>query len=161
MDTVIRVIVIYLVIMIGLRILGKREFGQLSPLELVALLMIPELVSASLNLNQPSLTNGIVAVVTLFCLVFLTSAFMHLSKKVEVAIAGEPVVLIANGELLTKPMNTERVTPDEVFSEMHKAGVDSLDQVKWAILESDGKIAIVPSQATSQSAAQEGGVGKG
>ena len=94
METVIRVIVIYLFLMIGLRVLGKREFGQLSPLELVSLLLIPELVSSALQSEDFSVVDAIVAVCTLLSLTILTSIAQHLSKKAEILIAGEPTVLV-------------------------------------------------------------------
>lgn len=144
MEIVIRIVVIYVAIVAGLRVLGKREFGQLSPLELVTLLMIPEIVSPVLNRGDASITNGIVGIVTILALVFITSVIVHLSQRFEVAVAGEPTVLVAHGRLIQKHMNQERVTPDEVFSEMHMSGLDDLSQVRWAVLESDGRISIVP-----------------
>ena len=144
METVLRVAAIYLFVLVALRVLGKREFGQLSPLELVSLLMIPEIVSQALTGDDYSLTNAFVGVATLFVLVFATSLLMHRFKKAEVAVAGEPTVLVHRGELFERALNVTRVTPDEVFSEMHKSGLQSLDEVEWAILETDGSIAIVP-----------------
>jgi uncharacterized membrane protein YcaP (DUF421 family) len=144
METVLRVAVIYLFVLVGLRVLGKREFGQLSPIELVTLLMIPEIVSQALVREDYSLVNALIGAATLLVLVFATSLLMHRFEKVEIAVEGTPTVLVRHGELLPKAMNSVRVTAGELFSEMHKSGVDRLDQVQWAILESDGRIAIVP-----------------
>jgi uncharacterized membrane protein YcaP (DUF421 family) len=144
METVLRVAVIYLFVLVGLRVLGKREFGQLSPLELVTLLMIPEIVSQALTRDDYSLTNALIGVSTLFVLVFLTSVLVHRFKKLELAVSGAPTVLVSRGELRHEALDTNRVTTDELFSEMHKSGLDELKQVKWAILEPDGHIAIVP-----------------
>lgn len=143
METVIRVAIIYIVIYGGLRILGKREFSQLAPAELVTLLLIPELVSQALVGEDFSMTNGIIAVTTVFVLVFITSTLMHLNSKVEEVIAGKPVVIVAHGKFIDDNMNKERVSPEEVFTSMHNAGLEQLSEVKWAILENDGKIAIV------------------
>ena len=144
METVIRVVIVYAAIVAGLRVLGKREFGQLSPLELVTLLLIPEIVSPVLNRDDASLTNGLLGVMTVLALVFITSMLMHLSPRFEKIVAGEPTVLVAHGQLVEKHLNKERVTPDEIFSEMHMSGLDDLKQVRWAVLESDGRISIVP-----------------
>ena len=146
MDTVFRIAAIYLFILVGLRILGKREFGQMSPLELVTLLMIPEIVSQALTGEDYSLTNAFVGVATLLVLVFATSLVMHRFKKVESAISSEPSVLVHRGRMFERVMNVERVSADEIFAEMHKSGLQTLDEVEWAILEADGNIAIVPSQ---------------
>lgn len=155
METVIRVVVIYVAIMAGLRILGKREFGQLSPLELVTLLLIPEIVSPVLNRENASITNGLVGVTTIFALVFITSLLMHLSKRFETAVAGEPTVLVAHGKLNHERMNKERVTPDEIFAEMHMSGIDKIERVRWAILESDGKISIIAEDGQQHSIAHK------
>jgi uncharacterized membrane protein YcaP (DUF421 family) len=150
METVIRVAIIYLFLMIGLRIIGKREFAELSALELVSLLMIPELVSNALQREAMSVANGLIGVATLFTLVFLTSVAMHLSSRAEKVIAGSPVVLVHHGQLIVDNMNRERVTPDEIYGSMHMSGLDQLHQVRWAILDSDGKIAIVPEAPSQQ-----------
>lgn len=144
MDTVFRVAAIYLFVFAALRVMGKREFGQLSPLELVTLLMIPEIVSQALTGDDYSVTNAAIGVATLLVLVFATSMLMHRFKKAEHIITGEPSVLVRHGKMLEGAMNAARVSADEVFEEMHQAGLLTLDQVDWAILEPGGRIAIVP-----------------
>jgi uncharacterized membrane protein YcaP (DUF421 family) len=144
METVIRVTVVYLFLMVGLRVLGKREFGQMSPLELVSLLLIPELVSNALQSEDFSLVDALVAVSTLLALTVLTSMLLYMNKTAQKMIDGEPAVLVAHGQLAVDAMNRERVTTDEIFSEMHKSGLERLEQVAWAILETEGTITIVP-----------------
>ena len=151
METVTRVIVIYLFIMIGLRVLGKREFGQLSPLELVTLLLIPEIVAQGLVREDFSLTNAIIGISTLFGLVFLTSLVMQHSRKAEEVITGKPTLLVYDGNLIAENMNRERITPDEIYTELHKAGLFKLSQVRWVILESDGKLAVIPKEGEEPS----------
>lgn len=143
MDTVLRVTVIYLFVLVGLRVLGKREFGQLSPLELVSLLMIPEIVSQALIGSDYSLTTGLTGLCTLLVLVFLTSLLVQRFERVGRLVSGEPTLLVHDGRFLVDAMNRMRVTPEEVFTEMHKTGQESLSEVKWAILEPDGSIAIL------------------
>lgn len=144
METVIRVIVIYLFVLIGLRVVGKREFSQLSPMELVTLLLIPELVSQSLVREDFSLTNAMIAVSTLLSVVFLNSLLMQKSERVETMIQGAPAVLVQHGKFVVDTMNKERISPEEIFAEMHQVGLYQLSQIKWAVLESDGKISFVP-----------------
>ena len=147
METVIRVAIIYLFIVLGLRVLGKREFGQLSPLELVTLLIIPEIVSESLVREDPSMINGLVAVCTLLVLVYLFSLLQHQSEAVEKVFSSSPTVLVQSGYYVDTHMNQERVSPGEIFDAIHEAGLERMEQVKWAILQSDGKITIVPQEA--------------
>jgi len=144
MDTIARIVVAYFFVLVALRLMGKREFGQLSPLELVTLLFIPELLSNAIQQGDSSMVRALVGISTLMLLVFGSSLLTHLSKRAEQIVGGKPTVLVAHGQFIVENLNKERVTPGEVFSEMHKAGLDDLPQVRWAVLESDGKIAIVP-----------------
>lgn len=144
METVVRVFIIYVLIIVGLRLSGKREFSQMTPIELVMLLMIPELVAQSLVREDFSMTNAVIALSTLFVLVFVNSTLIYRSRTYERALTGEPTVLVVNGELQPGAMNKERVSAGEIFTEMHKSGVESLGDVKWAILEGDGKISVIP-----------------
>ena len=144
MDTVLRVVVIYAVLLFVFRVLGKRELAALTPFELVTLMIVPEIVSQSLSDGDHSLTGAIVGVMTLFTLVFATSALTHRFPRLHDVAESPPKMLVANGKILEQNMNEERVSPEELFSEMHRAGVARLADVRWAILESDGHIAIVP-----------------
>ena len=154
METVTRVIFIYIFIMLGLRVLGKREFGQLSPLELVTLLLIPEIVAQGLVREDFSLTNAIVGISTLFVLVFITSLVMQHSKKAEEVITGNPTLLVYDGKYIAENMNRERITPDEIYTELHKVGLFKLSQVRWVILESDGKLAVIPKEGEAPAGTQ-------
>lgn len=150
MHTALRVIFIYVFILAGMRILGKREFGQLGPMEFISLILIPDLVSQGVVGDDFSMTNAIIAVTTLFAMVFITSVAVHLSKRAERVVEGVPVVLVRSGKLVPECMNKERVTSEELFAEMHKTGIEELKDVKWAILDSDGKIAIIPEDKSSE-----------
>jgi uncharacterized membrane protein YcaP (DUF421 family) len=152
METVIRVAVVYFVLMFGFRLLGKRELSELSPFELVTLMIIPEIVSQAL-VREASLTNALVGLGTLFSLVFLTTLIGYRWKRVGRFIEGEPTLLVRSGKLLTEALQRERVSPEELYAEMHKAGLARLSQVEFAILETDGKIAFLPSD--SQGGAHE------
>ena len=144
METVLRVLIIYLFLLFGLRIMGKREFSQLSTLELVTLLMIPELLQQALIREDSSLTNAIIGVSTLFVVVFISTLLQYHSKTVSKVVSGSPAVLVAGGELIEQHLNEERVSADEIFAELHKSGFSDLSQVQWAILETDGTITVIP-----------------
>lgn len=144
METILRILVLYFFILIGLRIMGKREFSELSPLELVTLLLIPEIGSQAILREDFSLTNAIIAISTLFTMVFIMAVIRFLYNPINEIIEGKPVVLAVDGKFVPENLNQERITPDEVYAQMHHSGLQSLDQVAWAILGTDGKIAIVP-----------------
>jgi uncharacterized membrane protein YcaP (DUF421 family) len=149
METVLRVVIIYSFIVVGLRVVGKREFGQLSPLELVTLLIIPELVAQALVREDYSLTNALIGTATLLSLVYITSLVQYNIPKVEKALTGEPAVLVRHGQFIDKHLHQERIPPGEVMSAIHQSGLERLEQVRWAILEPDGKISIVPEEQPS------------
>ncbi|PCC71990.1 Protein of unknown function [Nannocystis exedens] len=144
METVIRIVILYTVIITGLRILGKREFGQLSPAELVTLLIIPEIVSPALVREDPSLTNAIVGTTTLFSLVFVVSLLMHHVRPLEKVVSSSPTLLVSDGRFLAENMNKERVSPEEIYTEIRKVGLHELAQVRWVVLESDGTMSVIP-----------------
>ena len=145
-DSIWRVAFVYVFLMLAFRLSGKREVGQMSPFELVTLLLIPEIFSTALNRSDESVGLATTGVATLFLLVFLTGLLTFRSKKAEEIIEGEPSVLVRNGKYVEKNMRRERVTPEEIFTEMRLSGIERLEDVQWAILETEGKIAVVPAK---------------
>lgn len=144
MQTVLRVIAAYGLLLLAFRVLGKRELRKMSAFELVTLLFIPQLFSRSLTRQDYSFTNAVIGSSTLLALVWLTSAVSYRFTRVATLLEGEPAVLIAHGTLRPEAMDRERVTAKELFSEMHRVGLTELRQVQWAILETSGTITIVP-----------------
>ncbi|WP_438037770.1 DUF421 domain-containing protein [Sorangium sp. So ce128] len=145
METVARVAFVYVFLAAAFRVLGKRELSSMSPFELVTLMLIPEIVSQAL-VREASLANALAGVSTVLVLVFLTSLLTHLFPKASEVIDGSPTVLVAKGRILEEACNRERIQPEEILSEMHKSGLEHLSQVRWAILEADGALTIVPEQ---------------
>jgi uncharacterized membrane protein YcaP (DUF421 family) len=144
MDIVLRIAVIYVFVLFALRILGKREFGELAPFDLVVLLLIPEIVSNALMREDHSVTNALVAISTLLVLVFLTGVLNYRFTWFERIVEGRPTTLVRHGQLVPQALHRERVAPGEVLDAMHKVGLEGMPQVKWAILEGDGKITVIP-----------------
>lgn len=142
-SVVLKVVVVYLFLMLAFRLVGKRELGMLSPFELVTVILIPEMASEAL-MGTGSLTTALVGISMLFLLVLLVSALTHRYAAVASIVQATPTVLVANGQLCEEALNRERISPDEIYGEMHKRGFEELDQIRWAILESDGEIALVP-----------------
>jgi uncharacterized membrane protein YcaP (DUF421 family) len=142
-ETVLRVIFVYAFVWACFRTLGKRELSQMAPFEFVMLLLIPQFFSRALTRQDYSMTNSVVAATTLFSLVMLTSIASFRFDGFRHFMEATPRVLVRQGELVPSNLGRERIAPDEIFSAMHKAGVEKLEDVAWAILESDGKIAIV------------------
>ena len=144
METVVRVALVYVAIFVGLRVMGKREFSQLSPMELITLLLIAEIVSQGIVGDDFSLTNALVGVATLLALVLATSYLQTTNVRAEKLISGDPTVLLYHGRLYEDNLLRERVTPDEVSGAARAAGYLDLDAIEWAILEPDGRISVIP-----------------
>lgn len=159
MEIVVRVVIIYAVVIAGLRVVGKREFGQLSPAELVTLLIIPEMVSEALTRGDHSLTTAIIGTTTLLSLVFVMSVVMHKYRRVEATISSTPTLLVHEGRFLVDNMNRERISPDEIFAEMHKVGLHALSQVRWVILETDGRLAVIAHEPADRPQQRSAGAG--
>ena len=138
-----RVAIIFLILMAAFRLLGKRELGRLSPFELVTLMLIPEVLSNALQ-GEGSLLKGVVGLSTLLLLVVTSSALAHRFRSFERVVEAEPTILIAHGRVIAKSLNTERILPDELLSEMRKQGIAKLDDVAWAVLENSGNITFIP-----------------
>ncbi len=146
MDIVIRIALIYLFLMVGFRIMGKREFGQLTPFELVTLLLIPEVVSKALTGQDYSMTAAFIGVSTLLTLVFITSVLAYRYPWFGRVTEGKPAVLARHGAMVDEVMARERISPEEIRIELHKYGLEELAQVRWAMLEVDGSITIIPTE---------------
>lgn len=144
METVVRVTVIFVFLAVALRIIGKRELGELSPFELLLIMIIPEIVSQGLTKDDYSVTNALVGVSTLLSLVVINSFLTHRFKKYRKFMEGDPVLLFFRGEFLKENMNKERITPDEIISEVRGMGYLRMDQMDCVVLEPDGKISCVP-----------------
>jgi uncharacterized membrane protein YcaP (DUF421 family) len=158
METLFRVVFVYVFVWACFRVLGKRELTQMSPFELVTLLFIPQLFSRALTRQDYSMTNAVIGATTLFLLVFLTSAASYRSRRFARVMQAEPTVLVRRGALVQAHLDRERISVHDIFAAMHKVGLQRLDQLEWAILEGDGKIALVPSNEAFGSAHERGGI---
>jgi uncharacterized membrane protein YcaP (DUF421 family) len=144
METVIRISIVYIFVMVFFRILGKRELGQLSPFDLVLLMLIPDISQQGMVGEDYSIVNAVIGLSTLLSLVFLNSVLTYRFKKAEDALDGSPTVLFCNGQFIEKAMHLERVSPDQIITSMHKSGFESLEQLKWVLLEPDGQLGFIP-----------------
>jgi uncharacterized membrane protein YcaP (DUF421 family) len=143
METVLRVVFVYIFVWACFRIVGKRELSQMAPFELVMLLFVPQFFSRALTRQDYSMINALTASTTLFSLVVLTSIISFRSAHFRRFMESHPTVLVKSGQFVGAGLGKERIAAEEVFAAMHKAGVEKIEDVKWAILEADGKIAII------------------
>jgi uncharacterized membrane protein YcaP (DUF421 family) len=138
---------IYLFLVVGLRLLGKRELGQMSVYDLVLIVVISNSVQNAMVGSDSSLGGGLIAAFVLLLINRLLTWLMVKNPKLANLLEGDPVLIVRDGELLEQPMRKAGVTRDNVLAAMREHGIDDLDDVQMAVLEPDGIISIVPKQS--------------
>ena len=139
----IRTIILYLILIIGLRLTGKRQIGELEPVELVLTLLLSDLASVPMQDFGIPLLNGLVPILTLLSLSTLFSYFSLRSVRFRSLVCGEPAIIIRDGKLLQNVMRHNRLTLDELLEELRGQGVCDIDDVKYAILETSGQLSVL------------------
>jgi uncharacterized membrane protein YcaP (DUF421 family) len=146
MDLVLRTIVIFLFILLLTRVMGRRELGQLEPFDLIILVVIGDLVQQGVTQDDYSVTGAILVVTTLGLMTVLTSYLNFRLPRLRPVLDGEPIVLVHDGEVLERNLRRERITIDELLAQARQQQVGSLDQVRFAVLETNGRISVIPTQ---------------
>lgn len=145
MDLVVRATVIFVVLFAVMRIAGNRQFSEMTTFDVVLVIVIAEVTGNSLSGEDYSLTASIVVIVTLVALDVGVSLLKARSRAFDRLAEGVPILLMENGRPLRQNMRKERIDEADILAaarEIH--GLESLDQVKYAILETSGTISIVP-----------------
>jgi uncharacterized membrane protein YcaP (DUF421 family) len=143
MDIVIRTAVIFLFVFVLTRVVGRRELSSLEPFDLIMLVVIGDLVQQGVTQSDNSVTGAVLAVGTIALLTVGVSYLSLRSKRLRPILAGEPIVLIEDGEAVERNLRRQRLTLEEVEAEARLNEIGSLRQVRWAILETDGRISFV------------------
>jgi uncharacterized membrane protein YcaP (DUF421 family) len=143
MDIVIRAAVAFLFILLLTRIVGRRELNTLEPFDLILLVTIGDLVQQGVTQNDFSVTGLALAVGTIAVLTVLFSYLPWRFRVLRPVLEGEPVILIEDGNVIDKNLRKHRLTHEEVAAEARFQQIDSLDGVRWAVLETSGKISFI------------------
>jgi len=137
---VLRTGVIYLLVLIGVRLSGKREVGQMTPFDLTLLLLLSNSVQNAMTGPDTSLAGGAVAASTLLILNYVVANLSGSSRKIRRVIEGQPSLLVHDGKVIESHMAREHVSTDELHRALREHGISSCDQVALAVLEVDGSI---------------------
>ena len=143
MDIVIRATVMFALLFGLLRMMGKRELGQMTPFELVMLVVLGDLIQQGITHNDFSLTGATLAIATFAFWASVLGWVSYRWPRAERAIEGEPRVLIRDGAWIEANMKRDRLTRRELESEMRLAGIACVRDVAWAILEPEGRISFI------------------
>ncbi|HEU4708902.1 MAG TPA: YetF domain-containing protein [Methylophilaceae bacterium] len=150
-ELVLRAAIMYIALIVLIRISGKRQIGELSPFDLILLLILSEAVQNAMNAGEESVTGGLILVCTLIGLNSFIGYITYKSKKAEDIIEGKPEILIRNGKLIESVAEDARITESELKSALRENGVFRIEDVKLAILENNGSVTVQSNDDKSHS----------
>jgi uncharacterized membrane protein YcaP (DUF421 family) len=144
MDIVLRAVVIFLAIYVVTRMIGRRELALNEPFDLILLVVIGDLIQQGVTQSDYSVTGTLLALGTF---VLLTVGMSYLSfrvKRMRTALEGQPLILVEDGKPIEDNLKSQRLAIDEVLSEARAQQVTALADIRWAILETNGSISVIP-----------------
>ena len=154
----IRTVIVYLVLIAAVRLLGKRQVGQMEPSEFVVTMLIANLASIPLENTGIPLLSGVVPIVTVLGVELVLSALSLRSIALRKLLCGKPVILIENGNILQQNLRKTRVTIDELTGHLREKDVLDLKSVQYAILETNGNLSVFPYPKERPASARDAGV---
>jgi uncharacterized membrane protein YcaP (DUF421 family) len=143
MDLVLRTIFVFLLILVITRAVGRRELSSMEPFDLILLVVIGDLVQQGVTQSDYSLTGATTVIVTMAGLVVLTAWLSFRFARLRPILEGAPTLLISDGDLLMSNLKRERMTVEEIQAEARQQSIGSLSEVRYAVLETNGKISFV------------------
>jgi uncharacterized membrane protein YcaP (DUF421 family) len=142
-DLVLRALAVYVIVFVFTRILGKRELSSLQPFDLILLVVIGDLIQQGVTQNDLSVTGVAIVLCTIGIAQVITSYVTFRFRRVRPILEGEPVVLVEHGKVIERNMRRERLTADDLAEAARRSEIESLDGVKWAVLETTGDISFI------------------
>lgn len=140
----VRTLILYFVVVIVMRLMGKRQIGQLQPFELVVAILISDLASVPMQDTAIPLINGIIPILTLLIAQITLSLISMLSVKARSIICGTPSILIENGKINENNLRKEMYTLNDLLEQLRNSNVYNIADVEFAILETNGQLSIIP-----------------
>jgi len=139
-----RTVCMYVIIFLVLRVMGKREIGKLSVLDLVISVMIAEIAVIEIEQVDDNLMHGIVPILILLIIQIISAVLSMKSRKVRLLLDGKPTVVVANGEIYRDELKKQRYNLDDLMLQLRENGVTSISEIDFAILETSGKLSVIP-----------------
>jgi uncharacterized membrane protein YcaP (DUF421 family) len=146
MDIVVRAGIAFIFVFLLTRVVGRRELSSLEPFDLVLLIVLGDLIQQGVTQSDYSVTGLILAATTIALLQIAVSYVSFRFRRVRPILDGEPMVLIEDGRVLERNLKRERLTREELAEGARLSQIDSLDKVRWAVLETSGQISFIPKQ---------------
>jgi uncharacterized membrane protein YcaP (DUF421 family) len=146
-EIILRSSIVYLAILIGFRLAGKRHISQLSLVDFALVLLVSNAVQNAMVGSDSSLTGGLVAAATLLIVNLILTRLVFKNQRVSRAIQGEARILIHNGVVIQHNLDLEEISEEEIEESVREHGIENISEVKIAVIELDGSISIVPFQS--------------
>jgi uncharacterized membrane protein YcaP (DUF421 family) len=143
MDLVLRTIFVFGLILIVTRAVGRRELSSMEPIDLILLVVIGDLVQSGVTQSDYSLTGTTIVICTMALLIVGTAWLGFRFKRLRPVLEGEPIVVVVDGKVLERNLRRQRMTVEELGAEARQAQIGSLDEVRYAVLESNGKVSFL------------------
>jgi uncharacterized membrane protein YcaP (DUF421 family) len=143
MDIVLRTILVFTVLLVLTRVIGRRELSSLQPFDLILLIILGDAVQQGLTQDDYSLTGAFLVIFTFAVLQVFVSWVGYKFPRVRPVLEGEPIIIVQDGELIERNLKRERLTEEEIAEEARCQGIAHLRQVRWAVLETNGKISFI------------------
>jgi uncharacterized membrane protein YcaP (DUF421 family) len=140
MDLVLRTVFVFVLIFVVTRAVGRRELSSMEPFDMILLVVLGDLVQQGVTQSDNSLTGATTVIATLAVLTVLTAWLSFRVRRLRPLLEGEPVVIIADGRILERNLHRQRMTVEEVEAEARQQQISDLDDVRFAVLETNGKI---------------------
>ena len=147
MDIVLRAAAAYVFIIFMLRIIGRRELSTLGPSDLVLLVVMGDLIQNGVTQSDQSVTGVFLAVSTFAMLTVAMSVLTYRSRRAQTFIEGEPLILVDDGKPVAKNLRSERLNLDDIAEEARGQGIESVDEIKWCVLETSGTMSFIKKSA--------------
>ena len=154
----IRTIILYLVLIAVIRLMGKRQIGQMEPSEFVVTMLVANLASIPMQDAGIPLFSGLIPILTVLGIELVLSVLALRSIRLRRLLCGKPVILIENGKILQDNLRKTRVTLDELTGHLREKDVLDLTSVQFAILETDGNLSVFPYPKDRPASAREAGI---
>ena len=155
---IIRTGIIYFALLLAMRLMGKRQLGEMELSEFVVASLIADLASHPLQDVGIPMTNGLVPILTLFCFEVMIAGLSMKSIRLRTLLFGRPSTLVTRGVIDQREMHANRFTADELLQELRKQGMFDLSQVEYAVLETDGRLNVIPYPAELPPTAAQMGI---
>ncbi|UGS39237.1 DUF421 domain-containing protein [Capillimicrobium parvum] len=143
MDLVLRTVVVFLIIFVVTRAVGRRELSSMEPFDLILLVVIGDLVQQGVTQSDYSLTGTATVIVTLALLVVGTAYLSFRFRRLRPLLEGEPILIVSDGHVIERSLRKQRMTVEEVEAEARLSSIASLEEVRYAVLESNGQISFI------------------